>query len=369
MKRHIIIIGAGIIGLATAERLLTHGARVMIIERNKIGQESSWAGGGILSPLCPWDYSEAVTQLTSYSAMKFPAWASALQSATGIDPEYETSGMLILPPYNSKVAHQWCSVRKIRKELRAISDIAPVGSILQNGRVQKYGQALFLPDVAQVRNPRLLQALRKRIIQLGGDILEDCEVHRLKTANRQIQFITSSYGKFAADAYIICAGAWSKALVKIQKIELSIKPIKGQMLLFKFDAPPLHNILIQDDLYLVPRQDGHLLIGSTLEDVGFDKQITISARKYLLTRAQTILPLLHKMPIVQQWAGLRPASPNNLPTIGKHPIVDNLFVNCGHFRYGLTMALASAEILVNEIMHTPQPFDIAPYQTGWHLNY
>ena len=368
MKQDIIIIGAGIIGLATAERLLTQGAKVMVIERNKIGQESSWAGGGILSPLCPWDYSDAVTQLTSYSAMKFPAWTSVLQDTTGIDPEYETNGMLILPPYNSKAAHHWCSVRRIRKELRAVPEITPIENIFEIDKGKNHKHALFLPDVAQVRNPRLLKALRKRIIQLGGSILENCTVHQLKTAHRQIQLLTSSCGDFAADDYIICAGAWSKPLLKIQKIELSIKPIKGQVLLFKFDVPPLHSILMQDGLYIIPRRDGHLLIGSTLEDVGFNKQPTTSARKYLLTRAQAILPLLHKMPIIQQWAGLRPASLNNLPTIGKHPMVDNLFANCGHFRYGLTMAPASAEILVNEIMHAPQPFDIAPYQAGWHLS-
>ena len=123
MKQDVIVIGAGIIGLATAERLLSQGAKVTILERNKAGQESSWAGGGILSPLCPWDYSDDVTRLTSYSAKQFPAWVSTLQKASGIDPEYETSGMLILPPYDSEIAQQWCSMRGVKIEQRAVPDI------------------------------------------------------------------------------------------------------------------------------------------------------------------------------------------------------------------------------------------------------
>ncbi|SFD84752.1 glycine oxidase ThiO [Nitrosomonas sp. Nm166] len=368
MKWDMIVIGAGIIGLATAERLLMQGAKVMILERNKVGQESSWAGGGILSPLYPWDYSDDVTQLTSYSANQFPAWVSALQEATGMDPEYETSGMLILPPYDEKTAQQWCSTRGIKIELRVVSKIDSIENISETYRGKTHDHALFLPDIAQVRNPRLLQALHKRILQLGGSIKENCPVHHFKTAHRKILSITSFCGEFDADNYIICAGAWSEELLGTQTIKLNIKPIKGQMLLFKFDTPPLHTILVQNGLYIIPRRDGHLLIGSTLEDVGFNKQTTVFAREYLLTRAQAILPLLHKKPIIQHWAGLRPASLNNLPTIGKHPMIDNLFFNCGHFRYGLTMAPASAEILVNEITCAPQPFDITPYQAERNVN-
>lgn len=365
MKQDVIIIGAGIIGLATAERLLLQGAKVTILERNQTGQESSWAGGGILSPLCPWDYSDDVTRLTSYSAKQFPAWVAALQKTSGIDPEYETSGMLILSPYDSEIAQQWCSMRGIKIEQRAVADALSIGNStkIYNGRTHDH--ALFLPDIAQVRNPRLLRALLKQVMQLGGKIVEDCTVNRLNIAHRQLQSITASCGEFTADYFIVSAGAWSREILGVHALKLDIKPLKGQMLLFKFDKPPLRTILVQNDLYIIPRRDGHLLIGSTLEDVGFNKKITTSARDHLLTHAQVILPSLQKMPIIRQWSGLRPASPNNVPTIGKHPIIRNLMINSGHFRYGVTMAPASAEILVNEITGAPQPFDIVTYQTGW----
>ncbi len=362
MKQDVIIIGAGIIGLATAERLLRQRAKVTILERNAVGQESSWAGGGILSPLCPWDYSDDVTQLTHYSAKLFPAWVSVLHQATGIDPEYEVSGMLILPPFDRDTALQWCFMRNVNIEQRTVSDIAGIenDSSVKSNLISEH--ALFLPDVAQVRNPRLLQALRKRITQLGGKIIEHCRVNQIKITQRRIQSILSSQGEFFADYAVVCAGAWSKEVLGAHAIDLDIKPIKGQMLLFKFNTPPVRSILLKDGIYIIPRRDGYVLVGSTLEDVGFDKRTTVSARDYLLKHAQTVLPSLRTMPILQHWSGLRPGSENNIPVIGKHPIISNLLINTGHFRYGVTMAPASAEILANEITGSAQPFDITPYQ-------
>lgn len=368
MKQDVIIIGAGIIGLATAERLLVQGAKVTILERNKVGQESSWAGGGILSPLFPWNYSDAVTSLTSYSALQFPEWVSVLRETSGIDPEYEISGMLILPPYDGETARRWCSMRGIRLEQRTACNIHSIHDVTADRMKKTQNCALFLPNVAQVRNPRLLRALRSQVELLGGKIIENCAVNHLKIADRHIQSIAALWGEFTADSYILCAGAWSTKILGIHALKLDIKPARGQMLLFKFDTPPIPTIIVQNDLYLIPRRDGHLLIGSTLEDAGFDKQTTIAARDSLLEQAQTILPSLEKMPIKQHWSGLRPASLENIPTIGRHPVIRNLLINSGHFRYGVTMAPASAEILANQLTGSAQPLDTTPYQAGWGTN-
>ncbi|MDE2388512.1 MAG: glycine oxidase ThiO [Betaproteobacteria bacterium] len=364
MQQDVVIIGAGIIGLATAERLLIHGAKVTILECNKAGKEASWAGGGILSPLFPWNYSDTVTRLTRYSTRQFPAWISALHQTTGIDPEYEISGMLILPPFDGETAQRWCSKQGIRIEQRSACDIDSTNNNTEIHSLRPKDHALYLSDVAQVRNPKLLSALRSRVEFLGGKIIENCAAHHLRIAHQQIQAIDSSCGEYTADYYIVCAGAWSKEILGIHAPELKIKPIKGQMLLFKFDVPPIQPVIVQDDVYLIPRRDGHLLIGSTLEDTGFDKQTTATARDYLLQRAHAILPMLQGMPLKQHWSGLRPASPENIPTIGRHPDIRNLLINSGHFRYGVTMAPASAEILVNEITGASQPFDTTPYQVG-----
>jgi glycine oxidase len=337
-----ILIGAGALGLATAEALLKQGAAVTVLERGAVGQESSWAGGGILSPLCPWDYPDVVTQLTSRGAALFGAWAEELHQSTGKDPEYQKSGMLVLPPFDLQMALQWCAAHGMRAEM------------MQGG--------LLLPDVAQARNPRLLQAQRARVEQLGGRIVEHCAVQKIVAGTNGVSKLLTSCGEFSADNYVVTSGAWSKVLLGEHALHADIKPIRGQMLLFKFDTSPLPHIILQEGLYLIPRRDGHLLAGSTLEDVGFDKATTAEARESLLQRATALLPALRGMPLAKHWAGLRPASPDNIPTIGRHPHLKNLYINSGHFRYGVTMAPASVEMLLNEINGTPQMIDNSPYR-------
>ncbi len=352
-----LIVGGGVAGLATAQRLLEQGNSVMLLERGALARESSWAGGGILSPLCPWDYPEEVTRLTSRAAAEFPAWTAALHDATGIDPEYERSGMLLLPPFDAMAAQQWCAAHKVQLQQVAVTDTLPAGS----------GQALLLPEVAQVRNPRLVQALRQQVLLLGGKIVEQCAVQGLLGEGGRVRALATSCGEQRAGRYIITAGAWSKEVLGEYALRLDIKPIRGQMLLFKFAAPPLRHIVLQEGMYLIPRRDGHLLVGSTLEDVGFDKSITQEARDSLWQRAQHLLPALRGMPLLQHWSGLRPAAPGNIPTIGRHPQLENLYLNSGHFRYGVTMAPASVEILLNELNGLAQPFDTRAYRAGWGI--
>jgi glycine oxidase len=337
--------------LATAEALLRQGAVVTVLERGSVGGESSWAGGGILSPLCPWDYPDEVNRLALRGMELFGDMAEMLHQTTGIDPEYQRCGMLVLPPFDVQAALKWCA------EHGVACLPSPFGGGIEGG-----GEALFLPDVAQARNPRLLQALRARVEQLGGRIVEQCEVKEIVSDEEQVKHLATTQGNFSADAYIVTAGAWSKALLGEHALKTDIKPIRGQMLLFKFDTPPLPYIVLQNDVYLIPRRDGHLLVGSTREDVGFDKSTTDEARAMLLQRGIALLPALRDMPVIKHWAGLRPASPGNIPTIGRHPHLTNLYINSGHFRYGVTMSPASVEVLMNTMNGTPQLFDVAAYQ-------
>jgi len=342
LANEIIVVGTGALGLVTAEALLAKGHGVTLLDQSQVGRESSWAGGGILSPLSPWDYPDAVTQLALRGMALYPAFAARLLEATGIDPEYQRDGMWVKSPLNIEAAQSWCA---------------------QHGfAVEQRGPDLFLPEVAHVRNPRLLQALRARVESLGGRIIEHCAVKQIAVEENRVHHLSTSQGDMGADTYIITAGAWSKQLLGEHALQVDIKPIRGQMLLFKFDAPPLPYIVLQDGVYLIPRRDGHLLVGSTLEDVGFDKSTTATARDRLLQSACAILPSLAGMQIVQHWSGLRPASPGNLPTIGRHPTWQNLFINSGHFRYGVTMSPASVEVLLNEMEGKPQPFDVSAYR-------
>ncbi len=343
MKTDFLIIGGGAIGMSSAIALLEEGYNVVLIDRNATGAEASWAGGGILSPLCSWDYTVAVTDLSERSMRMFEKTAAQLFDDTGIDTEYQKCGMLLLPPFQSERASAWCSKHQVRLQNVSLDDLLP----------GMQGEGLFMPDISQVRNPRLLEALRRRVEMLGGRILEQHEALRFETSGDRICGLDTNQGKLVAGAYIVAAGAWSKVLLGEHALGMEVRPIRGQMLLFKFDVPPFPSILLQESVYFIPRRDGHVLVGSTLEDVGFDKSTTTEALEHLLKRVQALFPDWPSP--VRHWAGLRPGSPDNIPTIGRHPHLANLYANCGHFRYGVTMSPASAELLLDAINGRPDP--------------
>lgn len=342
------------IGYSTALELARTGASVTLLERRLAGQESSWAGGGILYPLLPWDYEGAVNLLVQRSIALFPAWSEELQAVSGIDPEYRRCGMLVLPPFSTVKARTWCDTHATRLEMARADKIAP--------ELATNEDALWLPDVAQARNPRLLKALRHSLELLGVKISEHTEVTGWKNDGTRITGIETNRGILNADRHIVTSGAWSRQLLGKFALNLDIRPIRGQMLLFKAEPGNLRTIILKNGTYLIPRLDGHILAGSTLEDVGFDKTTTEEAKTMLYTQATEILPLLKNAPLVQHWSGLRPGSPDNIPTIDRHPVLENLYINSGHFRYGVTMAPASAKIMANQILGLPQALDISPYR-------
>jgi glycine oxidase len=337
----ILIVGGGVIGLSSALELARQGVRVAVLERGACGGESSWAGGGILSPLLPWDYSSAVTDLTQLSCRLFPEWAARIAEISGIDPEYRVSGMRVMPPFDAERAMTWCARHGVRLE--------------------RDGEDLWLPDVAQVRNPRLIKALRLALERIGVRIVEHAEVTGIVSTKGRVERLDTMAGSFAAEHYIVAAGAWSRQLLGKQGAELDIKPMRGQMLLYRAQPGMLQHIILQNGTYLIPRDDGHILVGSTLEDVGFDKATTEVARIALHAQALDMLPQLAKAEFIKHWAGLRPAAPDNIPTIARHPRLENLYLNSGHFRYGVTMAPASAQILANRLFDREQPFDVSSY--------
>lgn len=321
-----------------------------LVERGQVGQEASWAGGGILSPLCSWDYTEPVTQLAHRGMAMFAEWAESLQLTTGIDIEYQHSGMLVLPPFPEAQAQQWSVQHGVALQQVDAANYLPV--------VQQ--AALLLPEVAQVRNPRLLRALRKQVEMLGGRILEHCAVQGFNIGDARVLGLKTAQGELIADHYLVTAGAWSQSLLGEYAMHMDVRPIRGQILLFKLEQPPFRQVLLKQDLYVIPRRDGHVLVGSTLEDVGFDKATTQEGREYLMQGIRKIFPDWRHEPI-NHWAGFRPGSPGNIPVIGRHPAMANLYVNSGHFRYGVTMSFASAEWLLNEITGRPQPWATEAY--------
>lgn len=347
-----LIIGAGAVGLASALELARRGARVTLLDRSRAGAESTWAGGGILSPLLPWQYGEAVNALSEYSRALFPDWIARQQTLSGLDAEYRASGMLVLPPFDLAEAAAWCARHAWRCEKRSS------GEFLATMAAE---EALWLPDVAQVRNPRLIHVLRGAAIASGVRIVESTEVTGWVAEHGRISRVNTTQGDFSAAGVVVAAGAWTGTLPGLEAFATQIFPVRGQMLLFKLPPDSLTTIVLQNGRYLIPRQDGHVLAGSTLEWSGFDKSTTESAKRELLAFAAGILPALSERVLVKHWSGLRPGSPENVPIIAPHPGFSNLFINSGHFRYGVTMAPGSARLLADLIEGKQTAISVAPY--------
>ncbi|MGB8337676.1 MAG: FAD-dependent oxidoreductase [Burkholderiales bacterium] len=348
MASDFLIIGAGVIGLSTAYELSLSGASVVVIDKGQAGREASWAGAGILSALLPWEYSVSVNRLTSLGADMYPTWIAALEKASAVAVEFELSGMQILPPFDPYLAMKWCAKNEIRAEITPDKN-------------------LYMPDLAQVRPPRLILALKQTLLNRGVEIREGVEALGLENQHGRVTGLVTRTGQLYASQYVLTCGAWINNLLNINNIISNLRPVRGQMLLFKRDAGGLKNILYREGKYVVPRRDGHILVGSTVEETGFDNSTTDAARQELRAAGMAMFPPLADLKPIAQWAGLRPGSKDNIPLIDRHPVWENCYINTGHFRYGLTMAPAAAKLLGCCISGVTPPISLAPYSFMGHI--
>ena len=324
-----------------------------LLERGQVGMESSWAGAGLLWPLLPWQYSAPVSGLAIWSAGLYPEWIKSINGVRDEDPEYICSGMLVLPDYDLLAVREWCQKNHVSWHLLTAREKLP--------EIGHGGEALFFPDVAQIRNPKLMRALKRALVQVGVQIVENTQVEKLEMQDGCVSEVITTQGNFQADTYILAAGAWSQQLVGQYGAGLRVWPVKGQILLYRGKPGWFEHIIYQNGTYIIPRKDGHILVGSTLEETGYDKSITDEAGRSLYHSAVTIFPPLHRVEQVRHWAGLRPGSPDNVPVIGRNPNIENLYANTGHFRYGVTMAPGSARLLSDLIEGREPELDSAPY--------
>lgn len=356
MTKKVLIVGGGIVGCITAMELVKQGCQVTIVERNKIASqtsgESSWAGGGIIFPLLPWLYSDAVNTLTNEGANFYRALSQQLHHETGVDANFENSGFLLLPKFDTQAALTWCERYQVPAQAVKASafDVQSLSG----------EDALWLPTVCQVRPPYLMQAMRLWLEQHHVTMLEHTELVPLKETQQLNQWQTVDGQTLSADQFVVTSGAWSFDLLKQTSAKLNIKPMRGQILLYK-PTKNLPQIVYREGFYMIPRRDGYLLAGSTLEDVGFDAGTTEAVRDEIKAKAEAIMPELKNQPIVKHWSGLRPGTPENLPTISAHPSIENLYLNTGHFRYGLTMAPASAKLIATLMSGETPHIDATAY--------
>jgi glycine oxidase len=338
-----IVVGGGLIGLATARELALAGQDVTVVDRGKVGRECSWAAGGILSSLCPWQESKAVTALSRYCREVYEQYTKALLEETGIDTGWQRSGLLVLDCGDNGDVVTWANSENLSIEIQEPDQIVAIEPLLGNEKTN----AVWIPEIAQVRTPHLIQAMRASLQRLGVLILENTHVTGIDIRQGRFDSINTTGGSLTAEKVVIAAGAWSAELLGLLGYQVSLSPVRGQIICLKAPHPPIKSLLLRNGHYLIPRRDGHILIGSTVEETGFDNSTTAEAYDRLSQLAGKFSPKLETYPLVHHWAGLRPATADGLPLICTVADIEGLYLNTGHFRNGILQAPGSARLLVD----------------------
>ena len=361
---HIAIIGAGVSGLLSALELVEQGCTITLFDQQHAGHAASWAGGGILSPMYPWRYTNEVNHLAQHGKQLYQQWNEKLQPKTGIDFQIHDTGMLIFDEADFELGlnykdqyqdpMQHCEYLQ-REQLETVNPHISA----------QFQHAIYFPHLANVRNPRLLKSLISYLKQHPQvEVYENTWIEKFNIQNQKIQSVESANGqRFVADQFVIATGAWSHCWAEQLQLSIPVEPVQGQMMLFKTPENWLPTMCMNNVMYLIPRRDGHIVCGSSMDHIGFDKRPNVQTQQNIYKACIEMVPELANFPIVKQWAGLRPSSPTGIPYIGKMPELNNLWANFGHYRNGLCMGPASAQLLRQLMLNQDTRVDAKAYST------
>jgi glycine oxidase ThiO len=331
----IIVIGGGIIGLATAVELRLLGAEVTVLCQD-FKSAAGHAAAGMLAPQAEQIPTGAMLDLCLASRALYPEWVSKIESISGVDAGYWQCGILA-PRYAETAADvEWLNSGKIHEQQSGLSESVVGG--------------YWYPADGQVDNRALIRSLFTASQSLGVKFLDGLEVTTIHHHQARVTHLETSQGDMSAQHYILATGAWSQQLLQIPVV-----PRKGQMLSVSVpteqrDHLPLQQVLFGEEIYIVPRRDGKIIIGATSEDVGFAPQNTPRGVQQLLTNATRLFPLLQDFPIHETWWGFRPATPDELPILGRSPY-DNLTLATGHYRNGILLTPITARLIADLVWH------------------
>jgi glycine oxidase len=359
------IIGGGVIGCAIAWRLGQAGLRTVVIERGELGREASWAAGGMLAPLAEADYADAFFDLAVASRAMYADFAAELRSLTEIDIEYRTEGTLYLAftdEDEDELEHRWQWQRATGLQIKKL-DAAGVQK-LEPILHPALRWALKFPDDHQVDNRRLMTALVAAARKAGVAFWTQTEATEILIANSQVAGLATARGEIKTKTVILAAGCWSGLLRTNDERAMKdffVAPVRGQMVALEMPMPALRHVVYSRNAYLVPRLSGHIIAGSTTEQVGYDKQTTASGIASIIERAVAIAPALAKQAVQETWAGLRPKTKDDWPILGVDPQISGLIYATGHYRNGILLTPITAQAVSDLVTSGDSPVNISPF--------
>jgi glycine oxidase len=339
-----VIVGGGIIGCTLARALAAAGIRVAVVERGTPGGEASGAAAGMLSPSAEAEKESPLFPLCRASLQRYGPLVADLQAETGVDPQYRTEGTFLLFANEQERTERMPSIEWQRSLGIPIEELSSRELNKREAGLSEQLGAFYFPEDHQIDNRLLMHALvqscRLRGVEfvLGKAALEvECNSHR-------ITGVILENGRIAAGRVVNAAGAWAAQVSVAGVVPAPIRPVKGHMLALQGPPDLLRHVVRSHSVYLVPRSGGRILVGSTMEEVGFDKTPRAAPLTRLLRAAQQLCPTLEQSAVTEFWAGLRPASSDGLPLLGPTEL-EGYWVALGHFRNGILLGPITAEIL------------------------
>lgn len=361
------ILGAGVIGLSLALELAVHGQRVAIFGTKISSTTASWAAAGILPPADFQKAADPYGELQGLSHALYPDWVERIEDLSQMKVEFQRCGGWHLARGRADAAALHSAADNWREEGIEVEAVDPQSLAKREPALEEVANrgtiraAMFLPQEGQVRPPRLLQALRSACARLGV-WHHDAAGLAVPVASNGHWCLADGMVRVSADCLCICAGAWSAQVLSELNVPLHLEPRRGQMVLLAISPVRLHSVVNEGPRYLVPRSDGQILVGSTVEDVGFDVTTRDTDLDSLVEFAVGLVPRLSTAKREGAWAGLRPLAGDGLPYLGQVPGHDRAFLATGHFRGGIHLAPATARLMRERILRQPLSLDLGPFR-------
>jgi glycine oxidase len=359
MDVDVVVVGAGLQGCGVALRLAQAGRRVLVLERSIPGAEASAAAGGILSPGVeaePGPFHDLCTA----SLARFPSFAAEVERLSGLWVGFRADGTLEVA-LDDRVA-QVLAGRAAQLERAGVAVEALDGEAarrLEPGLSPGARGALYFPGEASV-DPRLLgRGLHLAAARAGARFLGG-QVRGVRVEDGRVSGVDHQSGRIGAPAVVLAAGAWTLQVEGNRLPPGAVRPVRGQIAVLDTRPPLLSRVIFSDKGYVVPRPDGRILCGATMEEAGFEKAVTAGGLLHVLALAVEIAPALGAAPVVDSWSNFRPATPDGLPILGRGD-VEGLFYAAGHYRNGVLLAPVTADAVAAAVLGRPSPVDLAPF--------
>ncbi len=379
-----IIVGGGVIGLSIAYELAKRGRPVAVLEKDRFGRKASWAGAGILAPANGATANHPQEHLEALSHQFHEQWSSELKVLTGIDNGYQRCGGLYVARTAGEVASltgltvEW-QQREILFEPVSEMELyrrwpllfpAPESSSNEHQMIRK---SIWVPGESQISNPHHLEALIVACRKLGVVMREGVQKAEIKCSKSKVNSVAVAGEVFMGENYFFAAGPWTEQLVAPNGIPLPMQPVRGQIALYRIalvgEPAGCWPIVNEGSRYLVPRRDGHVLAGATIEEVGFECRTTDDEIAELRTWAEGLSAALHESNYLKSWAGLRPGTYDGFAYLGRLGGLDNAFVATGHFKGGLQLSTATAVVMVDLAEGKTPAVDLAPFDPSRAQHY